>query len=84
MSHEQDSPSEPLCLDDFEKKAKDKLSDHGLRFYTGGADEELTLRDNVEAYKRYQNIDKHVVVHSNAFIGLFIKNNPMNLDNNSS
>jgi len=48
------SADEPaLCLEDFEKKAKEKSSDRSLRFLIGGADEELTMKDNVDAFKRY-------------------------------
>ncbi|KAK3745677.1 hypothetical protein QZH41_019005, partial [Actinostola sp. cb2023] len=46
--------SEPVCLDDLERKAKQTLSEDALKYYAGGADEEVTLRDNVDAFKRFR------------------------------
>ncbi|KXJ30026.1 hydroxyacid oxidase 1 [Exaiptasia diaphana] len=47
-----DSSVQAYCLEDFEKKAIPRLSDRARRFFVGGADEEFTLRDNVNAFKR--------------------------------
>ena len=43
---------EPVCLDDVERIAKQKLDENVLAYYAGGADECVTLRDNIEAFKR--------------------------------
>ena len=39
-------------LADFEAHARDKLNKDVCNFYSAGADQEQTLRDNVEAFKR--------------------------------
>jgi isopentenyl diphosphate isomerase/L-lactate dehydrogenase-like FMN-dependent dehydrogenase len=46
--------SEPLNVFDYESLAASKLSAGAYAFYAGGAGDELTLRENVEAYRRWQ------------------------------
>ncbi|KAK2179194.1 hypothetical protein NP493_508g01040 [Ridgeia piscesae] len=43
-----------VCLDDFEKYAFENLPRNVLDFYRSGANNETTLRDNVDAFRRYQ------------------------------
>jgi isopentenyl diphosphate isomerase/L-lactate dehydrogenase-like FMN-dependent dehydrogenase len=46
--------SEPLNVADYESLAATKLSAGAYAFYAGGANDEVTLRENVEAYRRWQ------------------------------
>lgn len=41
-----------LCLADFEAHAKGELSKNAWEHYATGADEELTLKDNLKAFSR--------------------------------
>jgi len=41
-----------VCVDDYEKEAFKKLSQAALDYYRSGADEEVTLRSNVDAFRR--------------------------------
>ena len=41
-----------VCLQDFEEFACETLPAAILSFYRGGADQEQTLKDNREAFKR--------------------------------
>ena len=41
-----------VCVDDFERYACKTLSKNTLDYYRSGADEEITLRDNILAFKR--------------------------------
>ena len=45
--------SEPLNVFEYESLAAAKLSDGAYAFYAGGANDELTLRENVEAYRHW-------------------------------
>jgi isopentenyl diphosphate isomerase/L-lactate dehydrogenase-like FMN-dependent dehydrogenase len=45
---------EPINVFDYESLAGSRLSAGAYAFYVGGANDELTLRDNVEAYRRWQ------------------------------
>ena len=42
-----------VCLQDYEEHASQVLPPFVLDFYRGGADQEQTLRDNRESFKRY-------------------------------
>jgi 4-hydroxymandelate oxidase len=42
----------PVNLDDFEPIAREKLSQMIYDFYAGGAEDEITLRENREAFRR--------------------------------
>ncbi|XP_070566189.1 2-Hydroxyacid oxidase 2-like isoform X1 [Ptychodera flava] len=42
-----------VCLDDFEARAKEILPLPVWAYYSSGADEEITLRENRKAYRRY-------------------------------
>ena len=42
-----------VCLQDYEERAYEILPAPILSFYKGGADQEITLRDNREALKRF-------------------------------
>ena len=44
--------SYPVNLDDFEPIAREKLSQMAYDFYAGGAEDEITLRENREAFQR--------------------------------
>ena len=46
--------SDPVCLADFENYAREHLPKHAFDFFAGGANEENTLRENVEAFKRWE------------------------------
>uniref|UniRef100_A0A6G1SFN6 (S)-2-hydroxy-acid oxidase n=1 Tax=Aceria tosichella TaxID=561515 RepID=A0A6G1SFN6_9ACAR len=41
-----------ICVDDYEKEAYKRLSKESLGYYASGADEEITLRANVESFKK--------------------------------
>jgi (S)-2-hydroxy-acid oxidase len=41
-----------VCLQDYEEHASQVLPPFVLDFYRGGADQEQTLRDNRESFKR--------------------------------
>ena len=43
-----------VCLQDYEQIACETLPSAILSFYKGGADQEITLRDNREALKRFK------------------------------
>jgi isopentenyl diphosphate isomerase/L-lactate dehydrogenase-like FMN-dependent dehydrogenase len=45
---------QPLNVWDYEQLAAERLQPGPLGYYAGGAGDELTLRDNVEAYRRLQ------------------------------
>ena len=55
-----DSLTEPVCLKDFESYARQYLPNHAFEFFAGGANEETTIRENVEAFKRCENIHESV------------------------
>jgi len=42
----------PVNISDFEKLAKEKLPQMAYDYYSSGANDEITLRENIEAYKR--------------------------------
>ena len=41
-----------LCLSDFEKYARTQLDGNAWGYYSSGADQEQTLRDNEDAFRR--------------------------------
>ena len=43
----------PICVKDFEILAKKSLPKNAYDYYSSGADEENTLKENVDAFKRY-------------------------------
>jgi isopentenyl diphosphate isomerase/L-lactate dehydrogenase-like FMN-dependent dehydrogenase len=45
---------EPLNVWDYERLAAERLDPGAHGYYAGGAGDELTLRDNVEAFRRWQ------------------------------
>lgn len=45
--------SGPICIDDFEQYARYKLPKSIYDYYKNGADDEITLKRNVEAFKRF-------------------------------
>ena len=55
-THEANSAVNPnhqmVCVDDFERYAEKTLASSTLGYFQGGADDELTLRDNVAAFRR--------------------------------
>jgi len=42
-----------ICIEDFERYAYKTLPKFALDYYRSGADEQITLKDNVLAYKRF-------------------------------
>ena len=42
-----------VCIDDIAEIAKLKLDRNAYNYYATGADEEQSLKDNMEAFKRY-------------------------------
>nr|CAB3251764.1 hydroxyacid oxidase 1-like [Phallusia mammillata] len=46
--------SQPICVNDFEPWAKNKLTKNAWDYYCSGATEEQTLQDNCAAFKRYR------------------------------
>jgi len=44
--------SRMVCVDDFERYAKTTLASATLGYIEGGADDELTLKDNLLAFRR--------------------------------
>ena len=45
--------SKPICISDFEKHARAFLPKNALDYYLSGANEEVTLRESNNAFKRY-------------------------------
>ena len=43
----------PVCLTDFEVHFKNSLNKNALDYYSSGANQEQTLKDNMEAFTRY-------------------------------
>ncbi|KAI0217588.1 Hydroxyacid oxidase 1 [Lamellibrachia satsuma] len=43
-----------VCLDDFEKYAYENIPRKALDYFRSGANNETTMRDNVDAFRRYQ------------------------------
>jgi len=41
-----------VCLDDFERHAVKSMARASLGYIRGGADDEVTLKDNVAAFRR--------------------------------
>lgn len=58
MSEDNSRASKPVCLADIEEEAKKNLSGRKLSYFEGGADEELTLKDNIDAFKRSVGFDR--------------------------
>lgn len=50
--HKQLQPA-MFCLADYEEKAKGKLDKGAWDYYSSGANQQQSLRDNVEAFSRY-------------------------------
>jgi isopentenyl diphosphate isomerase/L-lactate dehydrogenase-like FMN-dependent dehydrogenase len=46
--------NEPVRLDDFEALARARMDPGAFDYYSGGAWDEITLRDNVDAFSRYR------------------------------
>lgn len=42
-----------VCVDDYEKRARSLLDRNASGYYTSGANDEQTLGDNVNDFKRY-------------------------------
>lgn len=45
--------AKPVCVNDFEELVRNTLPQYAYDFYASGANEEFTLKENCEAYKRY-------------------------------
>jgi isopentenyl diphosphate isomerase/L-lactate dehydrogenase-like FMN-dependent dehydrogenase len=46
------APTEPICVGDLESYAKSKLDEGTWNYYYNGAADEITRRENVEAFNR--------------------------------
>ena len=46
--------SEPVCISDFESHAKEFLPKNAWDYYSSGANEGITLRENRCAFDRYE------------------------------
>jgi isopentenyl diphosphate isomerase/L-lactate dehydrogenase-like FMN-dependent dehydrogenase len=46
--------SEPLCVADFERLAAERVPENVWCYFAGGADDEVTLRANVGAFRRWR------------------------------
>ena len=44
--------TKPVCMSDFEELARKTLPQYAYDFYASGANEEFTLKQNIQAYKR--------------------------------
>ena len=53
-----DSLTEPVCLKDFESYAREYLPYYAFEFFAGGVNEETTIRENLEAFKRCENMGR--------------------------
>ena len=42
-----------VCVEDYENHAKKVLPSYALEYYRSGADDEQTLLENRESFKRY-------------------------------
>ena len=49
----------PVCLADFEVHFKNSLNKNVLDYYSSGANQEQTLKDNMEAFTRYVSTVMH-------------------------
>ena len=53
-----DSLTDPVCLKDFESYAREYLPYYAFEFFARGANEETTIRENLEALKRCENMGR--------------------------
>ena len=54
ISSNQEAPpvSDPVCLGDYEPLAQSRMSHMAWEYVNAGAADEITLRSNIEAYRR--------------------------------
>ena len=52
-----------VCLDDFEKYAQETMSKYIFNFFSRGADEEVTLGENRNAFKRLVTDRNNTISH---------------------
>ena len=52
MATSEQRSHEPMCLSDFEELSKERMSVLTLEYYSGGADDEVTIKENIQAFKR--------------------------------
>ncbi|XP_070554596.1 2-Hydroxyacid oxidase 1-like [Ptychodera flava] len=43
-----------VCVDDYEKYAREHLNQHSVAYYTCGADEEVSVKENRQAFRRFR------------------------------
>ena len=48
-----------FSIDDLRTRARKRLPRAIFEFYDGGAEQEITLRDNLEAFKRMRSCQNH-------------------------
>ena len=51
---------EMFCVSDFEEHARKVLPKNAWDYYSSGANQEQSLRDNVDAFSRYENGEKSI------------------------
>jgi hypothetical protein len=51
-SRKEDDRGMVVCLDDFERQAIKVLTKNAFDYFRSGADDEVTLKDNENAFKR--------------------------------
>ena len=48
-----------VCLDDFERYASKVLPKYAYDYYRSGADDQITLKENAEAFRRFVHVHVH-------------------------
>jgi len=61
-----------VCVDDFERYAHKTLPKFALDYYRSGADEQITLKDNILAFRRFVEGCHHVRIAYVASVNLMI------------
>ena len=46
----------PVCINDFEEPARKKLTRNAYTYYSSGADDQQTLKENQNAFKRLDKV----------------------------
>ena len=52
---------DPVCIDDFEKHAERFLPKMYWKYYSGGSDAHISLKECKNAFKRYRNLRKQII-----------------------
>ena len=62
----------PVCIDDIREIASPKLDRNARCYYFSGAEEEQSLKDNINAFKRYNTLT-HYKFSLNVVLNFIIK-----------